>query len=704
MSTEPPTSGHKLSPLLAPRSVALLGASERAGTVGDWCMRSLLGGRYTGEIYPVNPRYETLAGRRCYASLADLPSAPDLVILNVASHRLEALLDETIATGARAAVIFDPCRLEQDTTPALLQRLKDKARSAEFPICGGNGMGFYNLDTGLFASFYDDSSLAAGGITLIAHSGSVFTVLAHNDRRYRFNLVISAGQEIGTTTDEYIDYALEVPSTRVIALFIETVRNPTGFMHSLEKARAANVPVVICKVGRGEKSAKHALTHSGAIAGDHAAFVALCERFGALVVASVDDLMATAALLSQPRQMRPGGLSSLSDSGGLREHWSDLADDLQVPLTELATDTVSKLRDVLPFQLEVDNPLDAAGPLGPEFFDVFERCLPLLLNDPGTAIGSIELDINDHGTVYGDTFTDMIVDTARNSDKPFFVVNSFLAAQNTAFAQRMVEQDIPVINGGETALRAVRNAMLFRDYEPADAPDTSHGVAQSRVSHWKQQLTQVGDWNEAKALELLREFGLTTVTAIIASNQAELIEAAARANYPCVLKTANPTIAHKSDVGGVALNISNETDLLAHYERMSTTLGPKVTVQPMASAGVEVSFGCIADRQYGPIVLAGAGGLLIELLADRVCAVAPFGPRHARKLLERLAIHRLFSGARDRPAIDLDALARAFSRFSVMAATLSDELAEVDVNPLLATETGCLAVDALVIGRAEPKS
>ena len=614
----------RLTPLLNPRSMALVGASERDGSVGDWARRSLLGGRYTGGVYLINPRYDSLAGRPCHASFDALDEPPDLAILNVASSRIEGLFDEAVAAGVKALSIFDPCRLARDTNPPLLARMKRKVANAGIPVCGGNGMGFYNLDIGLFASFYDDSSLLPGPITLIAHPGSVFTVLAHNDRRYRFNLVISTGQEIGVTTDEYVDYALSVPTTRVIALFIETVREPHGFMNALDKARRQGIPVVICKVGRTEKSAHHAFTHSGAIAGDYAAFEAMCERFGALCVASVDDLMATALLLSQAREIGPGGLTSLSDSGGLREQWSDLASELGVPLTKLSDQTCAALRAVLPFELEVDNPLDAAGPFNAEFFKVFEDCLPLLLDDLGTAIGSLELDLHDGGTVYGSLFIAFLKSAARRSDKPFFVLNSFAAAQNTQFAQNLFEGNVPVINGAAIALRAVQNAFAFRDYQAPSVTDELSSPDPNVVARWRQRLAATGALSEVEGLALLGDFGVPAVTAIVASDETQALDAALQCGFPIAMKTAETGIAHKTDARGVCLGIDDQQSLFSHYRDLAERLGPMVTIQPMVPPGIEVSFGLIADRQFGPVVLVGSGGVLIELVADRVAALAPF--------------------------------------------------------------------------------
>ena len=697
-----------MTPLLNPRSIALVGASARAGSVGDWTRRSLLGGRYTGKVLLINPRYDSLDGEVCYPSLSALEEAPDLAILNAASQRIEALFDEAMASGVKAISIFDPCRMAEDTAPPLLERMKRKAAQTGVPVCGGNGMGFYNLDTGLFASFYDDSSLLPGSITLIAHSGSVFTVLAHNDRRYRYNLVISAGQEIGATTDEYIDYALGLESTRVIALFIETVRNPAGFKLALEKARRQGIPVVICKVGRSEKSAQHAFTHSGAIAGDHAAFDAICEHFGALSVSSVDDLMATALLLSQGRNVGPGGLTSLGDSGGLREHWSDLASELGVALTELTAPTKTTLRAVLPFELEVDNPLDAAGPMGPGFFKVFEDCLPLLLDDPGTAVASLELDLSDYGTVYGDSFTEFLKKAGGQTDKPFFILNSFAGAQNTKFAQSMLAANVPVINGAETALRAVRHAFAYRDYRaPSWSPSLEADTASSdpdKLACWREKLHKSGvvgeALSEAESLALLRDFGIPVVDAIVVHDEQAAIDVAQTLGFPIAMKTATPGIAHKSDSGGVCLGIDNQQALAHSYRAMAQRLGPAVTIQPMTETGTEVSFGLVADRRFGPVVLVGAGGTMIELLADRVCALAPFDTTTAAALIDRLRIRRLLAGLRGQAPADIIALAQALSRFSIMVSVLSDVLSEIDVNPLVATASGCVAVDALVIASA----
>ena len=256
LTVKPPHLSHRLEPLLAPRSIAFVGASPRPGTVGNQMVRTIQSSGYSGDITLINPRYREIDGTPCIARLSDLESAPDLVVAAVSGARVEQVLDDAIALGARAMTIFDACHGVDDQGRSILTRVRDKARHAGLPICGGNAMGFYNITQRCHVSFYAADHLKPGGITLIAHSGSVFTVLALNDPRYRFDLAVSSGQEIGATLDEYMDFALDRDETRVIALFMEQARRPERFAAALEKAADRGVPVVVCKVGRdgGERA------------------------------------------------------------------------------------------------------------------------------------------------------------------------------------------------------------------------------------------------------------------------------------------------------------------------------------------------------------------------------------------------------------------------------------------------------------------
>ena len=344
---------HRMTPLLAPQNIALVGGSPRQGTVGNMMIKALMMGGFPGELVVVNPRYENVEGIPAYASLAELPQPPDLAILSVAAHRMEEVMSEALKVGIRSAVIFDPCFYEGDTTPALLDRLKSLVKEAGIPVCGGNGMGYFNYDARTFASFSRPESTTPGHIAAFCHSGSAFGLMVHADPRFRFNLVTSQGQEIGASVAEYIDYALEQPSTRVIALFLETVRDPERFVEVLARAEKLQIPVVVTKVGRTKESARLAQTHSGALAGDDSAFDAVCKRYGVIRTDDLDTLLYTCQILAMDKRPGPGGFAAVLDSGGLREQMMDIADDIGLEFSVLSPNTVERLKNVC---LTVSNP------------------------------------------------------------------------------------------------------------------------------------------------------------------------------------------------------------------------------------------------------------------------------------------------------------------------------------------------------------
>jgi acetyltransferase len=662
-------------------------------------VETALASGYSGPIYLVNPKYQEIEKTQVYASLSSLPEAPDLVVAGVGGRQVEAVLDEALACGARAMVVFDACHGDDGEGRPILPRLRDKARDADFPICGGNAMGFFDITHRCHASFYPAAQLKPGGITLIAHSGSVFTVLALNDPRYRFNLVISAGQEIGVTVDEYMDFALDRPETRVIALFMEAARNPERFAAALEKAQHRNIPVVVCKVGRTEESARHVRSHTGAVAGSSVAYDALLERFGALRVGSVDALMNAALLLSQGRRMQAGGVGIVTDSGGLRELLIDRAADRGLAFAKLSNRSLEALRTTLPATLEPSNPLDAAGALDTRFARVFRDSLRIMAEAPEVGILGFEFDGRDD-YFYDPGLAEIAAELPELSGKPCFLYSSFANANNRVLAEGFADADLPLINGLDNMLAAVQGAVTYRDLQalaakPDPAPDPPpHEDAEA----WRQRLGEGSELQEADGLSLLQAFGIPTVPYRVVETCDAAKRAADEFGWPVALKTAALGIDHKTEADGIRLNIAEPDRLARAYDDLSQRLGPRVLVQAMAPRGTELVFGYLRDPDFGPVVMVGAGGTLIELLSDRVYALAPFGPHRARSLIDRLQLRGLLDGQRGAPPADIDALSLAVARFSVLCGALAPVMREMDVNPVIATPEGCFAVDALVLG------
>jgi acyl-CoA synthetase (NDP forming) len=690
-------SKHPLAPLLAPRSMALVGASPRPGSYGRGMIEAATSCGYEGAIHLVNPRYEEIDGAPCYPSLAELPEPPEHAVLMLANERVEAAVEAAIAAGARAVTLFASCYLEGDRDPPLLERLRARTREAGLRMCGGNGMGFYNRVHKVRCAMVDAPREEPGPVALITQSGSIFSALSNNDGRLAYNLTISPGQEIATSAAEFMDFALELPSTRVVALFLETIRNPAAFAAAAEKAAARDVPIVAIKVARTEQSAKFAVSHSGAIAGDDAAYDAFFERYGVLRCGDVDELFATCQLLSQPWRVGPGGMAAVTDSGGERELLVDQAEDAGVRFAAISARTRERLEERLEYGLAPENPLDAWG-TGKDYGSIFSDCMAALLDDSDTALGVWVTDLRD-GDRYRGPFVEAAPGIAASHDTPLVFATCFGSGLDGDVARELGAADIPVLEGMRPTLAAIRRAFDYRDGRERKAmrPPAPPGAAV--LDHWRARLGAGEPLDEATGYALLRDFGVPALEAQVVESADDAVDAARNFGFPVALKTAMPGIAHKSDAGGVALDLADALAVERTYADFAARLGPRALVTPMAGAGTELVFGKVTDAQFGPLVLIGMGGIFVEALRDVRFAVPPIDADCARRMIDALKGRALLDGARGRPAADIESIADAFARFSVLASTLDAQLAEVDVNPVIAGREGVTAVDALFVER-----
>ncbi|TPM91551.1 acetate--CoA ligase family protein [Mesorhizobium sp. B2-1-3A] len=689
--------GHRLDPLLRPASIAFVGASVRPNTPGNTMVRAAAMDGYKGRLYAINPKYDVVEGVPCLPDLASLPETVDHVVLGVANDYLEDSLLAAARHGARAVTIFASCDLTGAANDPLAGRLTEIAREAGIVICGGNGMGFCNPGIGLRVSgFASRLAMKPGGVALVTQSGSAFSALAYNDQRLKFQLCVSSGRELTTTTSDYVDWALDQPDTSVIGLFLETARRPDDFARCLEKADRLGIPVVVLKVGRTELSAGFAASHSGAIAGDNAAYEALFDRWGAFSVDTLDQLAANLALFSAGRPAAGGGLASLHDSGGEREMVADLAAKAGVPFAAISERTKAGLRLHLDSGLQPANPLDVWGS-GLDFETHVEACMDAMLADPDTAIGVLFQDIRD-GSYVAEGFTRAVIRSHAKTGKPVAVVSNYATVNHRALALSTTEAGVPVIDGTDEGLQAIRNLLAFRDRRAATHtyPDA---VAREVRERWRLRLGQEKPFGESEALALLADYGIVTPRSIAAATPDDAVAAARKIGFPIALKTAVPGIQHKSDVGGVRLGLADEPSLAVAYADMAARLGPQVLVAEMAPKGVEIAFGLIRDQQFGPYLVIASGGIWIEVLRDRAVALPPLSLEQAQALVVRLKTSPLLDGGRGRPAADRTALHAALARFSMLAADLGDLIDEMDVNPLLVSDHGCMAVDALLLGR-----
>lgn len=689
--------GHPLRPLLAPRSIALVGASQRANTPGHDMLRALERGGFRGTVHAINPNYRTIESYPCVPSLAELRRAPDVAVLSVRNDRVEAVLAEAIAVGARSAVIFASGFLEGDRSPPLSSRLATMARAAGMPICGANCMGFYNdLDGVWVCGFPSPREPRPGSIAYIAHSGSVFGALAHNDPRFRFALAISPGSELVTTVADYIDYALERPEVKVIGLFLEAARDPPALRAALEKAARRGVPVVALKVGRTEAAAAAALTHTGAMAGSDLAYDALFDRYGVIRVETLDELACTLLLLATGRRAGAGSLVSIHDSGGETEMLIDLAHRVGVPFAPIADSTKQAIAARLDPGLVPNNPLDAWG-TGADFANAFEECFRTLLADDNAALGVFANDIRD-GYYLSDGFAAAAAAAAASTTKPVAYLTHYTQLRHDDVALRLTEAGVPVLDGTVNGLVAIRGALAHRDFlaRPLDPlPELQSSSAATR-RRAVEALAACATPDEAQGLALLAAYGIPVVAHQVVDNESDAAAEARRLGYPVALKTAMPDILHKTEHSGVRLGLADDAAVRSAWRDLERRLGPRAIVARMVPRGVELALGMVRDPQFGPVVVVGAGGVLIDLLSDRRAALPPFGPATARRLIDALSIRRLLDGHRGAPAVDVDALAFVVSRFSALATDLADCIREIDINPIVCGRE-IAAVDALFV-------
>jgi acetate---CoA ligase (ADP-forming) len=691
-------SAHRLDPLLRPRSIAVVGASARAGSPGNEVLVNLRKGCYAGAIYAVNPARDSIDGMRCFASLAALPERPQHVVFTVNDARLETCLDEAIALGVEAVTVFSAMVLPGENAPGLAARVRSKTRAAGMLLHGGNSMGFFNFSDGVWVSGFDTREhKRLGKVVLLSQSGAGMSGILDCEERLDFLFAASTGQEVCVGVEDYLDYVLDLPETRVVGLFLETSRQPQRFISALEKARQRQVPIVVLKVGRTELAARMAVSHSGALAGSDAVFDAVFRRYGVQRVDDMAQLAAALMLFAQPYAVQGGGLATMHDSGGERQLAIDLADELGVDYPSLDKSTVRQLESVLDEGLPAVNPLDAWGGGGIDAPQNMAACFTALMSDPGVALGAVVHDRAPGGGIY-ESYLYYLRSAHSATGKPVCLVANCAGSGNDPQVLAATREGFPVVDGLREFQVAARSVLAYRDFLLLDEEILPEPVAPQVSARWRDRLGTGEPLDEVTAGALLTDFGINMATGTVFDWPELPPEIAATLRFPVVLKTAQPGIAHKSDVGGVAVNLNDRAALGLAGEDMAARLGPRMMLAPMVSAeGVEMILGIARDQQFGPTVVMGIGGVYAELFQDSVVLLPPFGVEAARRALVKLKMRSILDAARGREALAVEAFCEMASRLSLLAIELADCVVEVDINPVRLMVDDCIGLDALVV-------
>ncbi|HUN35618.1 MAG TPA: acetate--CoA ligase family protein [Trebonia sp.] len=722
--------------MLQARSVALVGASPRPGSLGSRMIAEVAKSPSAPRTYLVNPRYEKIGTERVYPSLAALPEPADLALLAVPDDVLAEQMRLAAGSRVRSAVIFGSAFDSPGTR--LRATIAAIARDAAMPVCGAGCMGFVNVARGLRAIGYvERDPLPAGPVALVTHSGSVFSALLRTRRAFGFTIAVSSGQELVTSAAAYARYALSLPETRVLALVLEAIRDAPQLRSVLAAAAQRDVPVVLLPAGASERGRSMVAAHSGALAAGDGAWQALAAAYGLHRVGDLAELADTLELLCAGRRAGAGrGLATVHDSGFERAHVTDVAAQVGVEFAAIGPATRQRLAGVLDPGLEPGNPLDVWG-TGRDTRELFTAAMSALAADP--AVGAVALAV-DLVPEYDqdDSYPQAALAVAAATSKPVAVLASVPAAIDQQAAARLRAAGVPVLESTRSGLLALRHLLTppvaalppHAESPHAESPHAlpSHALPPSapppdlaRRARWAARLasapstrlatsttpapsTPVSTLSPAglsspELLALLRDYGIPAAQAVGATTLEAALAAAQAVGYPVALKTDQPGIAHKSDVGGVCLGVADPAELADGYADLAARLGPRVAVSPMVPPGPELIVGMARDPALGPLVVIGPGGILAELFTERSVLLPPLTLAAATDSVARLRFADVLAGARGGPACDIEAIGAAIVAFSTLITELGDWLEALDVNPLICGPSGVLAVDALAVPR-----
>lgn len=703
----------KLDPLFTPRSIAVIGASPNGGA-GSIVLRNMQRLGYTGTVYPINPKYKEIFGYPCYASLRDLPAPADCAAVLLGSRSLLPMLEEAHAAGVKGVWGFASGFAETGGEGRAMQRrIHDFCHESGLLFCGPNCVGYANItDKTCMYSAPLPQAFRPGDIGVIAQSGAVLLALGNANRMAGFSHLISSGNEAALGLADYMDYLADDDATHVIALFIETIRDPEAFAAACSRAAEKGKPVIALKVGRSELACRVAATHTGAIAGSDRILDAFFRRANVMRVNTLDDLLETAVLFSGLRGLSAGSpkVGMATVSGGEMGMLADVCADSGLVFPPVSEAGKERLRKVLPPYAPIANPLDAWG--SGDLREAYPASLGILAAEEDVETLIVSQDIpGNMAPEQVEQFSDVAraaVAVRAASGKPVIVVSNISGGIDPAIGDILAQGNVPVVQGSGVGIPAVRRWIDWCAARAAKTASPSPRKDSSTPSILPPELASELDASSgvlpyALSARLLRHFGIAIDHEELAVSLEEGMAAAGRIGYPVALKAASPDIAHKTETGLVKLNLRTGAEFAAAWRELEGILAQHhagarregMLVQGMVrSAGgksgdvVETIVGVNRDGGFESAVMVGLGGVFVELLRDVSLELAPLSPEGARAMIGRLKAAKLLTGFRGRAASDVEALSDVLVRVAAMCCALGDRLVSLDLNPVMVLPEG----------------
>jgi acetyltransferase len=702
---------HSLAPLLAPASVALVGATEREGALGRIVWQNLAAGGLHGELSAVNPKHAEVFGHRCYPRLDKLPRPPELAVIVTPARTVPGILEEAGRAGVRAAAILTSGFGEAgDAGRALQAEALARARRHGMRLLGPNCLGLMRTDVGLNATFSPAPALP-GNLGLVSQSGALCTAVLDwaQTAGVGFSSVVSLGGTADVDFGEVLDFLVADAATRAILMYVEGIRDARRFVSALRAAARAK-PVIALKVGRYAAGSRAASSHTGALVGSDAVFDAALRRCGTVRVKSYTQLFAAARILAAAQLPQGERLAILTNGGGPGVMAADCAAENGVPLAILSAQTIAQLDRRLPPQWSRANPIDIVGDAPPQRF---EDATAAALDDPG--VDALLVMYSPVAVTSPAEAARAVVAAAQARSKP--VLAAWLGAINPSETRAYLEsKGLPNFYTPENAVEAFSFLCAYRRNQlqllevPAALAGTAHAgapdlaaaraIRDGALAQGRSMLTE----HEAKAL--LRAFGVRVPPSPVVTTRDAAVAAAREIGFPVALKVHSPDIAHKTEVGGVRLNLQDEAMVAGAFDGMLRSVRAArpdarvegAVVQPMLryAHAREVLVGVATDPVFGPVISFGSGGISVEAVRDTAIALPPLNAVLARELIERTRVSRLLGAYRDVPAADREALVQLLEGVSDMVCALP-WLKEMDLNPVFAHPGGAVIADARVI-------
>ena len=698
---------YNLDRLFQPRSVAVVGASDREGSVGAAVMRNLVGGGYRGGIHPINPNRRQVCGQPTFSSLSEISDPVDLVVIAVPIASVAAVIADCAKTGVGGAVIISAGGKETGARGSEVERtISAAAKGGGVRIVGPNCLGIVNSRLNLNASFAVQMP-TSGGMAFISQSGAVCTAIMDMSVREKigFSYIVSLGSMLDVGFGDTIDYLGNDPRVSSIVMYMESLTRHRNFM-SAARAVARIKPIVVLKAGRTRTGTAAAASHTGAMAGEDAVYDAAFKRAGIVRVRTFEELFDCAEVLSKQPRMTGKGLAVVTNAGGAGVMAADALADYGLESVSLSADTLTKLDAVLPAHWSRSNPVDM---LGDASVEKYRQVVDICTASPG--INGLLIMLVPQAMI--DPTEVAITLTERIKSAPFPVITSWIGGPHVDDGRSVFNSNgIPTLDTPERAIRAFSNLWNYSNniellqQIPSRLPrridfdrQRAHTLIRQGMDRKEKVLTEV----ESKSL--LNTYGIPTNPTEPAFSAKEAARKASQIGYPVVLKIYSRTITHKTEFGGVILGLQDEEQVCKAYDQIvqramshgTNGAAPGVTIQPMLpSPTAELILGVKQDRDFGPVILFGIGGIMTEVIQDRAIALPPLNRLLARRLMEGTKVFRLLKGYRNQPAANLEKLEEILIRLAQLVTDFA-EIDELDINPLFTAGDSFTAVDARVI-------